>query len=74
LYYAKNVSTDTVSLHTAAAVAAGNIVDITATGSGILRLRKCSGSIYGISTESSGAVTVSDGSKIGYSVTVGVDD
>ena len=74
LYYAKNVSTDTVSLHTAAAVASGNIVDITATGSGNLRLRKCAGSVYGISTESSGAVTISDGSTIGYSITVGVDD
>ena len=74
LYYAKNVTTDTVSLHTAAAVASGNIVDITSTGSGTLRLRKCAGSVYGVSTESSGAVTVADGSTIGYSITIGIDD
>lgn len=73
LYYADSVTSSTITLHTATPVGAGNKVDLTSTGSGTLRIRKCAGSVYGILTESS-AVTVSDGQTIGYSVKLAVND
>lgn len=73
LYYVDSVTSSTITLHTSAAVAAGNRVNITSTGSGTLRIRKCAGSVYGLLTESS-AVTVSNGQTVGYSVKVAVND
>jgi hypothetical protein len=48
-------------------------VDLTSTGSGTLRLRKCAGSVYGVLVESS-AVTIADGQTIAYTVTLAVND
>lgn len=73
LYYVDSTGTDTVTLHTATPVGAGNKVDLTSTGSGTLRLRKCAGSVYGVLTESS-AVTIADGQTIAYTVTLAVND
>ena len=73
LYYVEEIDADTFTLHTTTPVAAGNIVDITATGSGTLRVRRAVGSIYKIVTESS-SVTLSDGQTIGYTITLAVDD
>lgn len=73
LYYVDSVSTSTITLHTATPVATGNKIDLTSTGSGTLRVRKCAGSVYGVLTESS-AVTITDGQKIGYSVKLAVND
>jgi hypothetical protein len=73
LYYADSVTSSTITLHTATPVASGNKVNITSTGSGTLRVRKCAGSVYGILTETS-AVTISDGQTIGYSVKLAVND
>lgn len=73
LYYVDSVTSSTITLHTAAAVAAGNRVNITSTGSGTLRIRKCAGSVYGILSETA-QVTVSNGQTIGYSVKVAVND
>lgn len=73
LYYVDSVTSSTITLHTAAAVAAGNIVNLTSTGSGTLRLRKCAGSVYGVLAENA-AVTISNGQSIGYSVKLAVND
>jgi hypothetical protein len=73
LYYADSVTSSTITLHTATPVASGNKVNITSTGSGTLRVRKCAGSVYGILAETS-AVTISDGQTIGYSVKLAVND
>jgi hypothetical protein len=73
LYYVDSVTSSTITLHTATPVASGNKVNITSTGSGTLRVRKCNGSVYGILTENA-AVTVSDGQTIGYSVKLAVND
>ena len=73
LYYADSVTSSTITLHTATPVASGNKVNITSTGSGTLRVRKCAGSVYGILTETS-AVTISDGQTVGYSVKLAVND
>ena len=73
LYYTDEVDADTFTLHTATPVTAGNIVDITATGSGTLRVRRAVGSIYKVVTESN-QVTLSDGQTIGYTITLAVDD
>ena len=73
LYYVDEVDANTFTLHTATPVASGNIVDITATGSGTLRVRRAVGSIYKVVTESN-QVTLSDGQSIGYTITLAVDD
>lgn len=73
LYYVDSVTSSTVTLHTATPVASGNKVNISSTGSGTLRLRKCAGSVYGLLTETS-AVTISDGQTVGYSVKLAVND
>lgn len=73
LYYVDSVTSSTITLHTATPVASGNRVDITSTGSGTLRVRKCNGNVYGVLTENA-AVTVSDGQTIGYSVKLAVND
>jgi len=73
LYYVDSVTSSTITLHTGATVAAGNRVNITSTGSGTLRIRKCAGSVYGILSESA-QVTVSNGQTIGYTLKVAVND
>lgn len=73
LYYADSVTSSTITLHTATPVASGNKVNLTSTGSGTLRIRKCAGSIYGILTETA-AVTIADGQTIGYSFKLAVND
>lgn len=73
LYYVDSTGTDTLTLHTATPVAAGNRVDLTSTGSGTLRVRKCAGSVYGVLSESA-AVTIADGQTIAYTVTLAVND
>lgn len=73
LYYVDSTGTDTVTLHTATPVSGSNRVDLTTTGSGTLRLRKCAGSVYGVLAESS-AVSIADGQTIAYNVTLAVND
>lgn len=73
LYYVDSVTSSTLTLHSATPVASGNKINITSTGSGTLRIRKCAGSIYGVMTESA-AVTISDGQTVGYSVKLAVND
>lgn len=73
LYYVDEIDANTFTLHTATPVASGNIVDITATGSGTLRVRRAVGSIYKVVSESN-QVTLSDGQNIGYTITLAVDD
>lgn len=73
LYYADSVTSSTITLHTATPVAAGNKVDLTSTGSGTLRIRKCAGSVYGVMSETA-AVTIADGQTVGYSVKLAVND
>lgn len=73
LYYADSVTSSTLTLHTATPVASGNKVNLTSTGSGTLRIRKCVGSIYGVMSETS-AVTIANGQTIGYSVKLAVND
>jgi hypothetical protein len=72
-YFVTSVSANTVTLHTASPATSGNKVDITSTGSGTLRLRKCQGSVYGVMTESN-ATTVVAGQSVTYQVTLAVDD
>jgi hypothetical protein len=73
LYYVDAVTSSTITLHTATPVGAGNKVDITSTGSGTLRVRKCAGSVYGILTESA-STTIVNGQAVTYQVTLAVDD
>ena len=73
LYYVDSVTSSTITLHTGTSVGSANRVDITSTGSGTLRIRKCAGSVYGLLTETS-AVTISDGQTVGYSVKLAVND
>lgn len=73
LYYVSDVTTNTVKLNSSSGGGSSNVIDLTATGSGTLRLRKCAGSVYGLMTETS-AVTIADGQTIGYSVKLAVDD
>jgi hypothetical protein len=68
-----SVTSSTITLHTGTSVGSANRVDITSTGSGTLRIRKCAGSVYGLLTETS-AVTISDGQTVGYSVKLAVND
>jgi hypothetical protein len=73
LYYVDSVTSSTITLHTATPVASGNKVNLTSTGSGTLRIRKCAGSVYGILSETA-AVTISNGQTVGYSVKLAVND
>jgi len=72
-YYIKTTAVDKITLHTATPVASGNIVDITATGEGTLRVRRCRGSVYNVMEETAANV-INDSAKVGYKTTILVDD
>ena len=73
LYYVDDTATDKITLHTATPVASENRVDITAIGTGTMRVRRCRGSVYSVMSESA-ATVINDSAKVGYLVTLAVDD
>lgn len=73
LYYIDETGVDKITLHTATPVASGNIVDITTTGVGTLRVRRCRGSVYNVMAETAANV-INDSAKVGYKTTIAVND